>query len=143
MLCTPPGFKAPPGAGKTTVVPLAMLLHAPEYLSAAAAGGKKIMVLEPRRVAAKAAARRMASMLGEAVGGTVGYRVKLDTRVGPKTRIEVRALGWFLGIPSYIEMLIFTATHSSSLHTCLCERFLAHAIPQPPFTAARTRPVTL
>ena len=66
-----------------------MLLHDPEYLSAATAGSKKIMVLEPRRVAAKAAARRMASMLGEAVGETVGYRVKLDTRIGPRTRIEV------------------------------------------------------
>ena len=51
--------------------------------------GGKILVLEPRRVAAKAAARRMAAMLGEMVGETVGYRVKLDTRVGPKTRIEV------------------------------------------------------
>ena len=97
MLCASPGFQAPPGAGKTTVVPLAMLLHDPEYLSTAAAGGKKIMVLEPRRVAAKAAARRMASMLGEAVGETVGYRVKLDTRIGPRTRIEVRASGWFCG----------------------------------------------
>ena len=97
MLCASPGFQAPPGAGKTTVVPLAMLLHDPEYLSTAAAGGKKIMVLEPRRVAAKAAARRMASMLGEAVGETVGYRVKLDTRIGPRTRIEVRASGWFSG----------------------------------------------
>jgi ATP-dependent helicase HrpB len=79
--------QAPPGAGKTTVVPLALLLHAPEYL--AARPGTKIMVLEPRRVAAKAAARRMAAMLGERVGETVGYRVRLDTRVGPRTRIEV------------------------------------------------------
>ncbi|KAG1662111.1 hypothetical protein FOA52_012972 [Chlamydomonas sp. UWO 241] len=78
-------LQAPPGAGKTTVVPLAMLLHSPAYLS----GGRKVLVLEPRRVAAKAAARRMAAMLGERVGQTVGYRVRLDTCIGPATRIEV------------------------------------------------------
>lgn len=63
-------LQAPPGAGKTTVVPLALLRHGPDYLAA----GQKILVLEPRRVAAKAAARRMAALLGESVGGTVGYR---------------------------------------------------------------------
>ncbi|GAX73820.1 hypothetical protein CEUSTIGMA_g1271.t1 [Chlamydomonas eustigma] len=78
-------LQAPPGAGKTTVVPLAMHLHNPGYL----APGMKIMVLEPRRVAAKAAARRMAAMLGEEVGQTVGYRVRLESRVGPRTKIEV------------------------------------------------------
>jgi ATP-dependent helicase HrpB len=65
-----------------------MLLHSAAYLE----GGGKIMLLEPRRVAAKAAARRMAAMLGEQVGETVGYRVKLDSRVGPKTRIEVSSM---------------------------------------------------
>ncbi|WP_042702930.1 ATP-dependent helicase HrpB, partial [Azospirillum sp. B506] len=55
-----------------------------------------ILVLEPRRLAARAAARRMASMLGEAVGETVGYRVRLDTKIGPKTRIEVVTDGLFL-----------------------------------------------
>lgn len=95
-------LQAPPGAGKTTAVPLAMLLSSPEYLAA----GKKVLVLEPRRVAAKAAARRMASMLGERVGGRVGYRVRLDTRVSKATRVEVRAAGaapqtpWFLGTRS-------------------------------------------
>lgn len=75
----------------TTCCPLALLAHNPSYLLGDAAGGrvKKILMLEPRRVAAKAAARRMASMLGERVGETAGYRVKLDTCVGPKTRIEV------------------------------------------------------
>src|SRR5689334_18685350 len=73
---------APPGAGKTTRVPLA-LLDAP-WLA-----GRKIVMLEPRRLAARAAARRMAQTLGERVGETVGYRVRLDTRVGPRTRIEV------------------------------------------------------
>ncbi|HJT22418.1 MAG TPA: ATP-dependent helicase HrpB [Nitrospira sp.] len=73
---------APPGAGKTTLVPPA-LLQAP-WLE-----GRKILLLEPRRLAARAAAHRMAVNLGETVGETVGYRMRLDTRVGPKTRIEV------------------------------------------------------
>ena len=80
---------APPGAGKTTRVPLA-LLDAP-WLA-----GRKIVMQEPRRLAARAAARRMASSLGEQVGETVGYRVRLDTRVGPRTRIEVVTDGLFL-----------------------------------------------
>lgn len=82
-------LQAPPGAGKTTRVPLALLDR--PWL-----GGRKIVVLEPRRLAARAAARRMAAMLGEEVGETVGYRVRLDTRVGPKTRIEVVTDGLFL-----------------------------------------------
>lgn len=73
---------APPGSGKTTVVPLA-LLDAP-WLA-----GKRIVVLEPRRVAARAAAARMAQLLGEAVGETVGYQVRFERRIGPRTRIEV------------------------------------------------------
>jgi ATP-dependent helicase HrpB len=73
---------APPGAGKTTRVPLA-LLEAP-WLQ-----GKKLLMLEPRRLAARAAAHRMATTLHEQVGETVGYRMRLDTKIGPKTRIEV------------------------------------------------------
>lgn len=73
---------AAPGAGKTTRVPLA-LLDAPWL------GGKTMLMLEPRRLAARAAATRMATTLGESVGETVGYRMRLDTKVGPKTRIEV------------------------------------------------------
>ena len=80
---------APPGAGKTTRVPLA-LLDAP-WLGAA-----KIVMQEPRRLAARAAARRMAASLGETVGETVGYRVRFDTKVGPRTRIEVVTDGLFL-----------------------------------------------
>lgn len=75
-------LQAPPGAGKTTRVPLA-LLHA-SWLQ-----GRRILMLEPRRLAARAAARRMASTLGEAVGGTVGFRVRGESRVGAATRIEV------------------------------------------------------
>jgi ATP-dependent helicase HrpB len=82
-------LEAPPGAGKTTRVPLALL-------DAAWAKNGKIIVLEPRRLAARGAAARMAAMLGEEVGETVGYRVRLDRKVGPKTRIEVVTTGLFL-----------------------------------------------
>src|SRR5689334_17296756 len=75
-------LQAPTGAGKTTLVPL-MLLDAPWLV------GRRIIMLEPRRLAARAAARRMASLIGETVGATVGYRTRLDTRVGRETRIEV------------------------------------------------------
>lgn len=73
---------APPGAGKTTTVPLA-LLDEPW-----AAGGRIIM-LEPRRLATRAAAQRMAALLGEPVGATVGYQTRDERRIGPTTRIEV------------------------------------------------------
>lgn len=73
---------APPGAGKTTCVPLA-LLKAP-WLS-----DKKLLLLEPRRLAARAAAHRMAEGLQEYVGETVGYRMRLETKIGPTTKIEV------------------------------------------------------
>jgi ATP-dependent helicase HrpB len=79
---------APPGAGKTTVVPLALLDA--EWLD-----GRKILLLEPRRLAARAAAERMAATLGEKAGETVGYRIRLQSRVGPTTRIEVITEGVF------------------------------------------------
>jgi ATP-dependent helicase HrpB len=73
---------APPGAGKTTLVPL-------HLLDASWRGQDTIVMLEPRRLATRAAATRMASLRGEAVGGTVGYRTRLDAAVSPATRIEV------------------------------------------------------
>jgi ATP-dependent helicase HrpB len=79
---------AAPGAGKTTRVPLA-LLEAPWR------GDGRVLVLEPRRLAARAAARRMAATLGEEVGATVGYRVRLDSQVSARTRIEVVTEGVF------------------------------------------------
>src|SRR5918997_2183047 len=79
---------APPGAGKTTRVPL-VLLDEPWVR------GGKIIVLEPRRLAARTAAERMAQTLGEAVGETVGLRVRLGSKVGRKTRIEVVTEGVF------------------------------------------------
>jgi ATP-dependent helicase HrpB len=83
-------LQAPPGAGKTTRVPLALLEGAPWL------GSGSILVLEPRRLAARAAARRMAAMLGEDVGRTVGYRVRMDARVSAATRIEVVTEGLYL-----------------------------------------------
>ncbi|MCX7363293.1 MAG: ATP-dependent helicase HrpB [Alphaproteobacteria bacterium] len=109
---------APPGAGKTTRVPLA-LLDAP-WLA-----GRKIVMQEPRRLAARAAARRMAATLGEAVGETVGYRVRLDSKVGPRTRIEVVTDGLFLRMlqddPSLdgIGCVIFDELHERGLETDL------------------------
>ena len=79
---------APPGAGKTTRVPLALL-------EAGWLQGRKILVLEPRRLAARGAAERMARTLGEAVGETVGLRARLSSKVGPRTRIEVITEGVF------------------------------------------------
>ena len=75
-------LQAPPGAGKSTVVPLA-LLDEPWR------GEGKILMLEPRRIAARSVATRMAALLGESVGETVGYRMRLDTRIGGRTQIEV------------------------------------------------------
>ena len=109
---------APPGAGKTTRVPLA-LLEAP-WLQ-----GRRIVMQEPRRLAARAAARRMASTLGEAVGETVGYRVRFDTKVGPRTRIEVVTDGLFLRMlqddPSLegIGCVIFDELHERGLDSDL------------------------
>jgi ATP-dependent helicase HrpB len=72
-------LEAPPGAGKTTLVPL-VLLAEPWLL------GRKILLLEPRRLATRMAAHRLASLLGEEPGETVGYRMRQDTRIGPTKR---------------------------------------------------------
>ncbi|WP_091738100.1 ATP-dependent helicase HrpB [Phenylobacterium immobile] len=105
---------APPGAGKTTVVPLA-LLDAPWR------GDGKILVLEPRRLAARAAAERMAQTFGEPVGETVGFRVRLQSRVSARTRVEVVTEGVFtrmiLDDPSLagVACVIFDEFHERSL----------------------------
>lgn len=75
-------LEAPPGAGKTTLIPLA-LLDLPSL------AGKKLLMLEPRRVAAKSAASRLAYLLGEPVGKTVGYRMRLERKISSDTRLEV------------------------------------------------------
>jgi ATP-dependent helicase HrpB len=79
-------LQAPPGAGKTTHVPLA-LLNEP-WLA-----GRSILMLEPRRLAARAACARMAQLLGEAAGQTIGYRIRFDSKVSAQTRIEVLTEG--------------------------------------------------
>src|SRR5688572_30631901 len=75
-------LQAPPGAGKSTVVPIALLEE--PWLR-----GGKLVMLEPRRLATRAVATRMAATLREAPGDTVGYRMRLETRVSRRTRIEV------------------------------------------------------
>jgi ATP-dependent helicase HrpB len=75
-------LEAPPGAGKSTVVPLALL-------DAAWRSGGRILMLEPRRIAARAVAERMATLIGEQAGQTIGFRTRLETRVGPRTQVEV------------------------------------------------------
>ena len=105
---------APPGAGKTTRVPL-WLLDAPW------AADRKILVLEPRRLAARAAAGRMAATLGESVGETVGLRVRFGSKVSRKTRVEVITEGIFtrliLDDPSLdgIAAVLFDEYHERSL----------------------------
>jgi ATP-dependent helicase HrpB len=105
---------APPGAGKTTRVPLA-LLDAP-WLN-----GKKIIMLEPRRIAARASAERMARTLGERAGETVGYRVRFGSKISRKTRIEVVTEGIFsrqiLDDPelSGVAAVLFDEFHERSL----------------------------
>ncbi|MSO75583.1 MAG: ATP-dependent helicase HrpB [Alphaproteobacteria bacterium] len=111
-------LQAPPGAGKTTGAPL-FLLKAPWL------GGQRIVMLEPRRLAARMAARRMGQMLGEAVGETVGYRVRMESRVGPSTRIEVVTDGLFTrmvqGDPGLegIGAVIFDEFHERRLESDL------------------------
>ncbi|KRT54921.1 ATP-dependent helicase HrpB [endosymbiont of Ridgeia piscesae] len=111
-------LSAPPGSGKTTLVPL-RLLDEP-WLA-----GQKILLLEPRRLAARAAAARMADLLGERVGETVGYRIHLDTKVSRRTRIEVVTEGVLTRLLqrdpelSGIGLLIFDEFHERSLHADL------------------------
>src|SRR5262245_9018905 len=105
---------APPGAGKTTVVPL-------ELLGEPWMAGGKIIVLEPRRLAARAAAQRMAATLGERVGDTVGFRVRMQSAVSARTRIEVVTEGVFtrmiLADPelSGVACVVFDEFHERSL----------------------------
>lgn len=111
-------LEAPPGAGKTTRVPLALL--AAEWMA-----GQKLIMLEPRRLAARAAAHFMAKQLGEQVGGTVGYRVRGETRVSKHTRIEVvteGVLARLLSADATLEgyaAVLFDEFHERSLHADL------------------------
>ncbi|MCX5883371.1 MAG: DEAD/DEAH box helicase, partial [Deltaproteobacteria bacterium] len=106
---------APPGAGKTTRIPLSLLAEA--WLT-----GQKIILLEPRRLAARAAARRMAFMMNEAVGQTVGYRMRLERKVSAATRIEVVTEGVLTrrvqNDPALtsVGLVIFDEFHERSIH---------------------------
>ncbi len=106
---------APPGAGKTTYVPLALLDE--PWLA-----GRKVIMLEPRRLAARAAAHRMAGSRVETIGQTVGYRIRLDSKVGPDTRIEVVTEGVLTRLlqqdPSLsgYGIVLFDEFHERSLH---------------------------
>ncbi|HLV77625.1 MAG TPA: ATP-dependent helicase HrpB [Marinobacter sp.] len=111
-------LQAPPGAGKTTRVPLALL-------AAPWRGDRRILMLEPRRLAARSAARFMARQLNEAAGQTVGYRTRLDTRVSADTRIEVVTEGILTRLIQNDPMLsdyaavVFDEFHERSLQADL------------------------
>lgn len=108
-------LSAPPGAGKTTRVPLSLLTET--WLA-----GQKIILLEPRRLAARAAARRMADSIGETVGKTVGYRIRLDHKVSDVTRIEVVTEGVLTRLIQHdpeltgVGLVIFDEFHERSIH---------------------------
>jgi ATP-dependent helicase HrpB len=108
-------LEAPPGTGKTTVLPLA-LLEEPSL------AGKTVLILQPRRIAAKSVAARMADLLDEPVGGTVGYSVRLESKRSKNTRVEVITEGLLtrrlIADPelSGVGAVIFDEFHERSLH---------------------------
>jgi ATP-dependent helicase HrpB len=111
-------LQAPPGAGKTTLLPLE-LLHEP-WLE-----GKKIIILEPRRLAARAAAERMSALLQEKVGNTVGYKVRFENKTSADTRIEVLTEGILTrmlqqdGALDNAGLIVFDEFHERSLQADL------------------------
>ena len=116
--CTALVLQAPPGAGKTTRTPLALLDE--PWLA-----GQTILVLEPRRLAARTAAMRMAGLLGEPVGQTVGYRVRFDHQISRQTRIEVVTEGILTRRLQHdpalegVGLVLFDEFHERSLHADL------------------------
>ncbi len=111
-------LQAPTGAGKSTGVPLALL-------DAAWRGARKIVMLEPRRLAARAVAQRMAQLLGEPVGQTVGFRTRLESKVSAATRIEVLTEAlltrWLQRDPALedVAVVLFDEFHERNLHADL------------------------
>ncbi|GGC29255.1 ATP-dependent helicase HrpB [Parapedobacter defluvii] len=111
-------LSTPPGAGKSTIVPLALLDE--PWLQ-----GRKIIMLEPRRLAASSIAHRMASLLGEKAGGTVGYRVRFENQTSSRTRIEVVTEGILTRMLHHdnalenVGIVIFDEFHERRLHTDL------------------------
>ena len=115
-------IKAPTGAGKSTLLPLALLEE--EWLQ-----GKKVIMLEPRRLAAKTVAVRMADMLGERVGQTVGYRIRFEQKISDKTKLEVVTEGILtrrIHLDNLLEdvgLIIFDEFHERSIHADLAMAF--------------------
>ena len=111
-------LSAPPGSGKTTIVPLALLDE--PWLA-----GKKILILEPRRLAARAAAARMAALLGEKIGQRVGYQIRFDRQITKTTRIEVLTEGILTRRLQNdtdltgVGLIIFDEFHERSIHADL------------------------
>ncbi len=109
-------LNAPPGAGKSTIVPIALLDE--DWL-----GNKKIMVLEPRRLAARTIAVRLAELIGEEVGQTVGFRIRFESKVSEKTRVEVITEGILtrmLQSDNALEdvgLVIFDEFHERNIHS--------------------------
>lgn len=110
--------QAPPGAGKSTVLPLELMNE--QWL-----GGNKIIMLEPRRLAAKAVAERMADSIGQNCGDEIGYRVRFDSKVGNRTRVEVVTEGILTRMLQQdssldgVGLLIFDEFHERSIHADL------------------------
>ena len=108
---------APPGAGKSTLLPLTLLASLGE--------GKKLLMLEPRRLAAKQIAERMAQMIGEKVGETVGYRVRFESKTSARTRIEVLTEGILTRMLvadatlDGVDVVVFDEFHERSIHSDL------------------------
>ncbi len=108
--------QAPPGAGKSTLLPLALLQE--DWLK-----GKKIVMLEPRRLATKSIATRMASMLGEEVGKTIGYRIRFESQVSDRTKLEVITEGILTRMMHSdnelkdVGLVIFDEFHERNLHS--------------------------
>jgi len=111
-------LQAPPGAGKSTVVPI-------ELMNEPWLGGKKILMLEPRRLATKSVAARMASTLGEDIGESIGYRIRFESRTGSRTRVEVVTEGILARLIHEdntlddVGMVIFDEFHERSLQADL------------------------
>lgn len=109
-------IQAPPGAGKSTLLPLALLKES--WLE-----GKKIIMLEPRRLATKSIAQRMANMLGEDLGQTVGYRIRFESAISDKTRLEVITEGILTRMMhsdnalENVGLVIFDEFHERNLHS--------------------------
>lgn len=109
---------APPGAGKSTLLPLALLGE--HFLN-----GKKILMLEPRRLAAKSIAYRMANLLGEDIGESVGYRIRFESRISAKTRIEVLTEGILTRMMQQdnaleeVGLVVFDEFHERNIHADL------------------------